>query len=75
MVLIQNYRHIEMQPLIFINYIDTLVIEECKNLKLDVPTPLGRDFLINKLLTRITDVQIYFIFISEDTNNDEVLSL
>lgn len=44
-------------------------------LKLDVPTPLGHDLLINKSIIWLTDVQINFIFISEGTNNDEVLIL
>lgn len=44
-------------------------------LKLDVPTPLGNDLLIDKLLIWLTDVQIYFIFILEETNNGEILNL
>lgn len=44
-------------------------------LKLDVPTHLGHDLLINKLLIWLTDVQIYCTFISEETCNSEVLIL
>lgn len=74
MVLVQNYRHIEMQPSIFINYIDILVNEECKTKVRCAYTPLGNDLLIDKLLIWLTDMQIYFIFISGETNNGEILN-
>lgn len=44
-------------------------------LKLDVPTPLGYDLLIKKILIWLTNVQLYFIFISEETNKGEVIIL